>query len=313
MRLQAAKTGCGGDLEPLIEMIRSIEQRTATDVSALPAERAPGGWGDGELAEQESSPAAPATVSSGWAEVDRALVGGGLGRGAVHEWFATCEPKSASHAPPIHSARPCRPVVPGNAPLCIFVHLARRALIGHQAPNGWAVWIGRQCWPHPRVLVRCSDDDARLLHCSLFVDPPDDAQRLWAIDVALRCAAVAVVIADGSRLDMAATRRLQLAARAGNTFGLIARPVSDLTQLSVAATRWLVQPTPSPTKQPRWSVQLLRAKTLRNPNSAIRNLLLEWDGAKGNVITPADVVDRSGEPAPAARAGHGARVVRKTA
>ena len=103
---------------------------------------------------------------------------------------------------------------------------------------------------------------------SYFVDVVRDADRLWAMDLALRCRSVSVVVGDGSGLDMAASRRLQLAARFGGGLGLIARPRNELSELSAASTRWLVEPMVATTERPRWSLTLLRRKglgTFRGP------------------------------------------------
>lgn len=106
-------------------------------------------------------------------------------------------------------------------------------------------------------------DDEALLARSIFVDPPDDRARLWAIDLCLRAPSVAVVVADGRGLSMAASRRLQLAAEAGNTLALLARPAAERRTLSAAATRWHVHRTlvaERDASRPRWMLELLRCK-----------------------------------------------------
>lgn len=199
-------------------------------------------------------------------------------------------------------------------PRCILAHLAWQAI----APQGGAdkeervaksepvathlaqtvsqavVWVGRRCWPHAQLLIRDSGRDHRLFQHSLWVDPASDAQHLWAIDLALRCPAVAAVIADGSRFDIAATRRLQLAARAGETLLVLARPLSDLTRTSVATTRWLVQTAVSNSPRPRWAIELIRCKdqALKSNGSIF---LVEWSGAHSAVVISSDVVHRSGK------------------
>jgi hypothetical protein len=75
---------------------------------------------------------------------------------------------------------------------------------------------------------------------SLFIDPPHGDERIWAIDLAMRCPAFAVVVADGSGLEMAHSRRLQLAAQEGRSLALLARPTRDEQCISAAATRWRV-------------------------------------------------------------------------
>ena len=197
---------------------------------------------------------------------------------------------------------PCRPYLhqPSHRhwspPLCLFSHLAMQCLrptaepITDEAaesgqrqaapPTGYIVWIGKRCWPYPHVLMRThwqtrdpsrsagSDPlpqqpvDTTLLRQSVFIDPPNRSARLWAIDLALRNRAVAAVFADGSGFDIAATRRIQLAAQAGHCPALLARPIHEQKILSVAGTRWQVEPiteqigeqmtpkTPSPLKPP---------------------------------------------------------------
>ena len=71
---------------------------------------------------------------------------------------------------------------------------------------------------------------------------------LWAMEEALKCRALASVIAelphDGAIADLTATRRLTLAARAGGGFGFLLRHrPSSLT--SSAETRWEIAAAPS--------------------------------------------------------------------
>jgi protein ImuA len=143
-----------------------------------------------------------------------------------------------------------------------------------------------------------------LLRRSVFIDPPDDGTRLWAIDAAARCSAAAAVVADGSGLDLAATRRLQLAAEAGSALVLCARPPGELECLSAAATRWRVHcarladenPSLNPSLNPRWIVELLRCKGVR-PKSEVLRWTMEWKGAQGGLVVHAVLVDRP-DPAP---------------
>ena len=138
-----------------------------------------------------------------------------------------------------------------------------------------------------------------LLGRSVFVDPPDQRQRLWAVDVAVRCPAVTAVIADGRHWNMAATRRLQLAAREGGALVLLGRDGSETGQLSAAATRWRVLPMVTAGKRPRWQVQLLRCKGVQPSAHTEGSPLwsLEWNHEKGTVNIPADVADRPAEAA----------------
>jgi len=217
--------------------------------------------------------------------------------GAIHEWFGTADPN--------------RPWTP---PLCLLAHLAHQASARAQAAGrvGKVLWLGRCVWPYMWMFqgagVRGPESGVRSpgfgvrgpgseVRGQLFADPVDASGRLWAIDLALRSGAVAAVVADGSGLDMTATRRLQLAAEAGQSIGLLARPPDELGQLSAAATRWQVSALRSETTRPRWKVKLLRWKgaSANCQASTGNNFMVEWNGATGAVFIPADMVSRSGQ------------------
>ena len=264
------KTRADGVLQSLAEKIRAIENRSVSNPRLPP----------GAIACDD-------------------LLGSSFGTdlppGAIHEWFGTADPN--------------RPWTP---PLCLLAHLAYQASAKAQAAGraGQVLWLGRCVWPYlwvfPRSGVRSPGSGVwgAGVQRQLFADPVDASGRLWAIDLALRSGAVAAVVADGSGLDMTATRRLQLAAEAGQTIGLLARPPDELGQLSAAATRWQVSALRSETTRPRWQVKLLRWKgaSANCHASTCNNFMVEWNGATGAVSIPADVVSRSGqEQVPAKR------------
>ena len=208
-----------------------------------------------------------AGLRTGWDPIDSEL-GGGLPQGVVHEWFTA-----------------------SNPPLAFFIHLAAQAIKNGNA-SGPVLWIGRNCWPYPHALVAAGHP--LLLQRSIFIDPPDNASRLWSIDQALRSREVAITIADARGMTMAHSRRLQLAAESGRALALLARPSSELDCLSASATRWLVQPMPSPLFKPRWTVELLRCRGRLPAPDAQHRWALELDRATGRIGIPAVVGDRSG-------------------
>lgn len=210
-----------------------------------------------------TTPAEVRTVATGWGDGSPALQ-----RGSVHEWFADA------------------------CPAGLLGGIATASLADRP---GSVVWIGRACWPYPAWLTPA------LLEHSLFIDPTCDAERAWVIDQASRCAGVSCVVADGHRIDMAASRRLQLAAGAAGVLTLLARPPDETTRLSAARTRWRVTPIPNPDARfhpaPRWTVELLRCKGLRPDTDArrwvvqlahdTRHVTLVPDAAGRGVQTPA--------------------------
>jgi len=235
----------------------------------------------------------PRSVPTGWHHPSFPPPPASLLRGIIHEWFGPADP------PHIPSAS--RQAEPWSPALCILTHFARQALAAADAASGGGgsggaiIWIGRRCRPYPPLLTGPAPDGPSLLNRSLFVDPPDDAARLWAIELALRSPASIAVIADGSRLSMSASRRLQLAAKVGTALALIARPPGDLKQLSAAATRWTVHREPSDSSGPRWSVELVRCKGMQALFETRHRWIVEWNRAQSAVVVPAPLVHRSGE------------------
>lgn len=240
-----------------------------------------------------------------------------LRRGGLHEWLGVADPASSSSGD-----RPS----PWMPALAITTHLAIRALRSDVRASGVAVWIGRRSWPYPHLLARAGSS---LLERCLFVDPPDAGARVWAIDLALRSPAASVVIADASGLDMASSRRLQLAAEAGaiaanrtgsmGGLGLLLRPWREMSNLSAAWTRWLIRREPSVGNWPRWRIELLRNRSAggaiaigartRDAGAMIDRggtnaWIVELDRADAGVVIPAGMAGRTGEtPRPSIGAG----------
>jgi hypothetical protein len=190
-------------------------------------------------------------------------------------------------------------------PLAVLIDVARSAA---HAASGAAVWIGDRVCPYGRALaepapIACLREAQQAHHSrdllarSVFVRAASAADRLWSCEVALRSGAACAVIADGSGFDLAATRRLQLAAEAGGTPCLLARPDRELSVRSAAMTRWVVRWAASEHAARRWSVELVRCKGLRRASELGRPLILEQDHATGAVRLVADVLDRSGHAA----------------
>lgn len=168
----------------------------------------------------------------------------------LHEWFAETGLTENDPAP--------RVWLP---PLAVLLGLAWHTVEQTDTHAGSIVWIGRRAWPAPLALLRHQppEIDRRLFRRSLFVEPASRDERVWAIEQAARSPGVALVIADGSRLRMPESRRLQLAAAAHHRPILLARPPSEQAELSAAHTRWLVRTEPTPGFQ-SWTVRLLRCK-----------------------------------------------------
>ena len=198
------------------------------------------------------------------APINRAL-GGGLACGALHE---------LAPAAPLHLGAACG----------FGLALAARA----SGDRRQVLWIatdfaaGEGGGPYGPGLDLFGLASARLL--MLRVLKPVDV--LWAMEEALRCRALACVIAEmtgeGAVADLTATRRLALAAREGvsaqnSGLGLLIRhKITDMP--SAAATRWEIAPALS---QPdayggigRARFDLSLCKNRRGPSG---RWTIEWD------------------------------------
>jgi hypothetical protein len=224
-----------------------------------------------------------------------------LGRGLVHEWFGF------PHGPDQPAGN--RQQTRWHPPLGICTLLARAAL-GDTPSDQWAggavLWIGRRCWPMAAAM-------GDLVRASILVDPPDDSARVWMIDEALRCEGVGVVVADGSGIEMAQSRRLQLAAEAGGmggagkasgvvgVLGLLVRPPWEIKGLSGASTRWTVSPCRTEGNRERWKVELQRCKGAAPLEDGARRWIVErvreGPHAPDSLRVSADVVNRPGRAA----------------
>jgi protein ImuA len=198
------------------------------------------------IAQREGARPRSGTAVSLAAEIDAVLPAAGLARGAIHEVVAD-----------------------GAGPGTAFC-----ALILGRA-GGPAIWIEDRPELYPHGMLGCGLDPA-----ALVVVRAGGVDALWAAEEALRCPAVTAVAAVLPRLDLISARRLQLAAEAGNTLGLIlrfARATSSRRHSaagrachaaapSAARTRWRIMPLPGApgpahlVGAPQWRIELLHAR-----------------------------------------------------
>jgi len=108
---------------------------------------------------------------------------------------------------------------------------------------------------------------------------------LWAMEEALRCRAVGVVIGEirARGIDVVATRRLSLAAAAGNTLALLLRTAPD-AEPSAAATRWIIGAAPSLPSPHGVGPPRLAAHLVRNRRGHLGAWLVEWNSVEQRFI-----------------------------
>ncbi len=185
-------------------------------------------------------------IALGQAGLDAAL-GGGLARAALHEVYAACEADGAAACG--FAAGIARIAARGRPILWVR----------HDAMDGLAGLL------HAPGLAEIGIDPANIL----LVRAPDIAALLRAGADGARCAALGAILIEPwgqSRLiDLTASRRLSLAARASGTPVLMLRDGAEPTP-SAATTRWSIAAAPSRALpgdapgQPSFAATLLRQR-----------------------------------------------------
>lgn len=134
----------------------------------------------------------------------------------------------------------------------------------------------------------------------VYAEVPDEAARLACGEEGLRHAGLAGVVVELSRLPMAQSRRLQLAAEEGGGLGILLRrwrrtaDAASFSQPNAASTRWrisaaLSEPLPVPgIGRPRWRVELLRCR-----GGGTADIILEACDEQGHLGLPAALADRA--------------------
>ncbi len=126
------------------------------------------------------------------------------------------------------------------------------------APERLMPWAARRFLPPGRLLV---------------VEAKGEADLLWATEEALRSGAAGFVIAAPEKpLSLTAGRRLQLAAEAGRTTGLLL--IREDGGSNAAETRWHCMPLPSEaadSTRARWSLK-------KNKKGTMGEFTVHWHG-----------------------------------
>lgn len=120
----------------------------------------------------------------------------------------------------------------------------------------WLAWIDPPYVPYAPALAAAGIDLSRVL----CVRPRNQAENLWALEQALRAGTCAAVLAWPGRLDAGQTRRLQLAAEAGDGYGFVFLPPEAAASASVAALRLSLEPLPPVAGGRRLGVRLLKCR-----------------------------------------------------
>lgn len=170
----------------------------------------------------------------------------------------------------------------------------RRAFALFQAVRhpGPLVWILPAHAPELPMLRGLPRGVGERLH--LF-RPIGETDLLWCIEEALRAAPVALVIAEPEKpLSLTAGRRLQLAAEAGRTTGLML--IRQDAGSNATETRWTCEPLASTAVDStlhQWDLN-------KNKKGTTGSWVVNWNGASAHVHMVSEARQRH-EPAGAAR------------
>lgn len=170
----------------------------------------------------------------------------------------------------------------------------RRAFAVYQAAkhDGPIIWVMPGDVMHLPMLRGLPDDVSQRL---LIVRPDNEIDLLWAVEEALRSTAVGLVVAEPSGvLSLTAGRRLQLAAEAGKTTGLML--IREGQGSNAAETRWHCEQMPSQAEDStlhQWSL-------IKNKKGTLTSWVVNWNGATDSV----DLVSTAGERHGATETSH---------
>ncbi|WP_017259529.1 ImuA family protein [Pedobacter arcticus] len=129
---------------------------------------------------------------------------------------------------------------------------------------------GRSCiWisPFPQVFPPALKNYGIHPDRIIFIQLRRDRDILWAMEEALKCSALAAVIAELQNLTFAQSRRLQLAVENNRITGFVLRKDSKKITTTACVARWRISPLPSFSEKglpgvgfPQWQVELLKVK-----------------------------------------------------
>lgn len=155
-------------------------------------------------------------LSSGYEQLDRLLPGGGWPQHALTEILIGQ-----------YGIGELQLLMPALASLCV------EETVADNVEPGWIAWVAPPFQPYPPALQQYGIDLSRML----IVRPVGADEILWSAEQALASGTCAAVLFWPETLDDQASRRLQLAAEKGHSWGVAFRPVAERRQPSAAALR----------------------------------------------------------------------------
>jgi protein ImuA len=137
------------------------------------------------------------------------------------------------------------------------------ALINALGKNGSVLWVSSARQIFPPALKGFGIEPDRFI----FIDLQKEKDVIWAMDEALKCAALTAVVGEVKNIDFTASRRLQLAVEQSQVTGFIIRNNKSNPGTTACVSRWKITSLPSEIIDglpgigfPKWKVELLRVR-----------------------------------------------------
>jgi protein ImuA len=157
------------------------------------------------------------------------------------------------------------------------------------ASDGYCLWVSNRKSVYAPALRRFGIAPHRVL----FIESFKRADLLWILEEALKCGALAAVVAEVPDLNFTESRRLQLAVEHSQVTGFIHRYFPCNENTLACMSRWRIQALPSYHTEglpglgfPRWKVSLLKIK-----NGQPGSWPITWNGQAFELVhsTPASM------------------------
>jgi len=141
--------------------------------------------------------------------------------------------------------------------------------------NAVSVWISSKQTLYPPALKSFGIAPEKII----FIEVQKEKEILWAMEEALKCNGLAIVVAEIKNLSFTASRRLQLAVEQSLVTGFVIRHNPPSITSTACVTRWQIKSVHSALEEglpgvgyPRWNVTLLK---VRNGKSG--SWMVEWN------------------------------------
>ena len=149
--------------------------------------------------------------------------------------------------------------------------------------NAVSLWIGSKQTLYPPALKSFGIAPEKII----FVELQREKEILWAMEEALKCSCLAIVVAEIKDLSFTASRKLQLAVEQSLVTGFIIRHNPKNITPTACVSRWQIKPERSAPEEalpgvgyPRWKVTLLKVR-----NGQGGTWIVEWNTGSFRHIT----------------------------